>query len=476
MGDERPGNVVASRNVLEDTEAPDSFVFSILDAPLHVLPYNAQSARPGLETAQQVRGRHTASLKKYLAARAADARDDGFKDEIEDEDEEEEAAKLLPCGDTVGMAALCHMVHHRERNAKGILIKRALTATKPATQSAVVAVARGQTICPKTKPVDTLVARIPNVQPHARERKEVVEEEEGDDGKCATLPYTADNGNAQSAGETVLHTAELRTTPPVVEERPPHHSIPQTQHAPAASAVASATISASVPTGTAARSTAKLATGKTSAVKTIAVKTSAASAKPTAVKATVPKPSVAKSAVAKAGSGKAIVGNASATESIVEKATVAMPSAEKAIVEKAPVATPSVRKATVATSRVRKAVPRKTLATVEKPTVIKPTVAKPSAGKPSAGNASVGKATVGKATVVKVAAAKAIVAKATDTKVTVAKPDVAAKKRVPESSGVVLTTASPTTTHDVLLLAPNRKRAPVENGPLPQTKKPRRAT
>jgi hypothetical protein len=118
----------------ESSDAPDAFVFSILDVPLHVLPFNVQSSTTGgPETGQQVRGRHTASLKKYLAAiaTAKALANEGFDDDENDDvvDEKEEADKLIPCGDTVGMAALCHMVHHRERNAKGILIKRALTAS-----------------------------------------------------------------------------------------------------------------------------------------------------------------------------------------------------------------------------------------------------------------------------------------------------------------------------------------------------------
>ena len=119
----------------EEVDAPDAFVYSILDVPLHILPYNAQSATKGPETAQKVRGRHTSSLKKHLAAWAArkaqdtdTGREGEEEDDDDDEEEEEEAAQLMPCGDTCGAASLCHMVHHRERNAKGVMIKRALHA------------------------------------------------------------------------------------------------------------------------------------------------------------------------------------------------------------------------------------------------------------------------------------------------------------------------------------------------------------
>jgi hypothetical protein len=115
-------------------EAPDAFVFSILDAPLHVLPYNVQSAPAGEETPQKVRGRHTTSLKKYLAAKAA-VKPTADADMQNDNDADDEAFELMPCGDTVGMAALCHMTHHRERNAKGILIKRALATAISASRA-----------------------------------------------------------------------------------------------------------------------------------------------------------------------------------------------------------------------------------------------------------------------------------------------------------------------------------------------------
>jgi hypothetical protein len=84
---------------------PDEFTFSVIDLPLHLVPYRANRV-PRIELSgavvARVRARHTRETTRYIAAHPNVA-------------PAQLANALMRCGDTVGTATLSNLAYYRER-------------------------------------------------------------------------------------------------------------------------------------------------------------------------------------------------------------------------------------------------------------------------------------------------------------------------------------------------------------------------